>query len=207
MFGRVTYQKACQPLAPEAHRRFLVAAALLGHQRNELSGDEREGDEDRRQDDSGHGEDDVHVPGREPFPEPALRSEQENVDQPGNDRRDREGQVDEGDQDRFAGEVELGHRPGGGEPEGDVHRNRDRGDQEGQLDRGDRVGLGDAVQIDPHSALQRLDEDRDQGKQQEQGEKGHRRGEQQDPAEPAVGGGADGHFSPCSGFAPRPGAG
>ncbi len=53
MLGSVTYQKACQPLAPSGKRGFLVAIALFLHQRDEFARDEGEGDEDRRQHDAG----------------------------------------------------------------------------------------------------------------------------------------------------------
>ena len=45
----------------QRQRRLLVLGALLLHQRDQLAGDEREGDEDRRQHDAGHGEDDLDV--------------------------------------------------------------------------------------------------------------------------------------------------
>ena len=41
MFGSVTRQKVCQPLAPSDERRLLLVGALLLHQRDQLAGDER----------------------------------------------------------------------------------------------------------------------------------------------------------------------
>ena len=61
MLGSVTRQKVCQPLAPSATRRLLLLGALRLHQRDQLAGDEGEGDEDRGQHDAGHGEDDLDV--------------------------------------------------------------------------------------------------------------------------------------------------
>ena len=95
----MTRQKVCQPLAPSDERRLLLVAALLLHQRDQLAGDEREGDEDRSP---------ARCPGTakmilmpcacEQRAEPALRAEQQHVDQARDHRRDRERQVDQGDQ-------------------------------------------------------------------------------------------------------------
>jgi hypothetical protein len=47
----------------------------------------------------------------QPVPEIALRAEQEHEDQPGDDRRHRERQIDYRDQQALAPEVVLGDRP------------------------------------------------------------------------------------------------
>src|SRR5678815_218930 len=91
--------------AEHARRLFLLGALRL-HQRNQLAGDEREGDEDRRDDDAGQREDDLQVVVAQPFAEPALEAEDEDEDQPGDDRADRERQVDEGQQQVLATKVE-----------------------------------------------------------------------------------------------------
>ena len=135
MLGRVTRQKVCQPGSAHGERGLLVGAAVAGHQRNELAGDEREGDEDRREHEPRQREDDADVMVLEPRAEPALRAEQEHEDQAGDDRRDREGQLDQGDQGRLAAEVELRDCPCRGEPENGVERDRDGGDDEGEPDR------------------------------------------------------------------------
>ena len=73
MFGSVTRQKVCQPLAPSTTRGLFLLGALRLHQRDQLARDEREGDEDRRQHDARHGEDDLDVVLAQPRPEPALQ--------------------------------------------------------------------------------------------------------------------------------------
>ena len=58
------------PAAGAQHARgLLLLGALLLHQRDQLARDEREGDEDRREHDPGHGEDDLDVVLGEPGPE------------------------------------------------------------------------------------------------------------------------------------------
>ena len=61
MFGSVTRQNVCQPLAPSTSAASSSSRALRLHQRDQLARDERERDEDRRQHDAGHGEDDLDV--------------------------------------------------------------------------------------------------------------------------------------------------
>ena len=150
------------PAAGAEHaRRFFLLGALRLHQRDQLAGDEREGDEDRREDDARQGEDDLQVVVAQPGAEPALQAEHQHEDQAGDHRADRERQVDQGEQQVLAAEVELGDRPRRGEAEDEVERHRDgRGDQR-QLDRRDRVGLADRGEVDVDALLQRLDEHRD----------------------------------------------
>ena len=75
--------------------------------------------------------------------EPALGAEQQHPDQARDHRRDRERQVDEGEQQALAAELELGDRPGGGHAEDGVQRHRDRGHQQRQPDRREGVRLAD----------------------------------------------------------------
>ncbi len=143
MFGRVTRKNVCQARRAERQRGFLVRAALGAHQRNELASDEGKGDEHRGENEPRKREDDADVMRVEPWPEPALGAEQQNEDEARDDRRDGEGQLDQRDERRLAAEVELGDRPGGGDAEDRVQRNRDRGDDQRQPDRRPSVRLAD----------------------------------------------------------------
>ena len=63
MLGTVTRQNICKPEAPEDARGLLLLGALGLHQRDQLAGHEREGHEDRGQDQAGHGEHDLEAVG------------------------------------------------------------------------------------------------------------------------------------------------
>ena len=102
MLGSVTRQKVCQPLSAQRQRRLLVGRALLLHQRDQFARHEGEGDEDRGQHDAGHGEHDLDAVALQPGTEQALRAEQQHIDQAGDDRRDRERQVDQRGQEGLA---------------------------------------------------------------------------------------------------------
>ena len=64
--GQRHSEEGAQARGAQGQRRLLLGRALFLHQRDQLAGDEREGDEDRRQHDAGHGEDDLEVPVVEP---------------------------------------------------------------------------------------------------------------------------------------------
>ena len=81
--------------------------------------------------------------GLQPGPEPALGAEQEDVDQAGDHRRDGEWQVDQGDQQALAREIEFGDGPGRGQAEDEIQRNGDRRHQQRQPDGGQRIGIED----------------------------------------------------------------
>ena len=147
----------------ERQRRLLVLRPLFLHQRHEFAGDEGEGDEDRREHDARHREDDLDVMALEIVPEIALRAEQQHIDQARDDRRHREGQVDQRVQDALALELELGDGPGGRETEDDIGGNGDGGDEQRQPDGGERVGVGEGGEIGAEACPERLDEDRHQG--------------------------------------------
>ena len=141
----------------ERQRRFLVAGALLLHQRDQFARDEREGDEDRGEHDAGHREDDLDAVRLEPRPEEAAGAEQQHVDQARDHRRHREGQVDQRGQEGLALELELGDRPGGGDAEDQVERHGDRRDQQRQPDRRQRVGIGQRLEDLGRPVAERLD--------------------------------------------------
>ena len=137
MFGSVTVQEGAPARGAERQRRLLLGRALLLHQRDQLAGDEGKGDEHRREHDAGHGEDDLDAvrPSARRRTGPARRRAARR--QAGDHRRDREGQVDQGDQQALAAEVELGDRPGRGDAEDQVERHGDGGDEQRQPDRRD----------------------------------------------------------------------
>src|SRR5690606_32680664 len=93
----------------QRERRLLVLAAQLLHHRHELPGHERHGHEERGQHDAGHGEHDLDAARLQEGPKVALRAEQQEVDDTGDDGRDGERQVDERDEERLAAELELRH--------------------------------------------------------------------------------------------------
>ena len=61
MFGSVTRQNICQPLAPSTRAASSSVAALRLHERNQLARDERKRHKRRRQHDARHGKDDFDV--------------------------------------------------------------------------------------------------------------------------------------------------
>src|SRR5207248_990299 len=133
------------------------------HDRDQLAGDEGEGDEGGREDEARGGEDDPPVVRPQPRAEVALQAEDQHEDETGHDRRDREREVDERREQRPARKAEAGDRPGGGDPEDQVGGDRERRDRERQANRGQRVLVGrEGVPVGPEAARERLDEDFDE---------------------------------------------
>jgi hypothetical protein len=122
----------------ENQRRLLLAGALAVHQRDQLAGDERQGNEQRRKGDPGHRENDVDAVRGEPAAEQSLQPKQQDEYQPRHDRRDREWQINQGQQQVLTRELELGDGPSGRQSECGVKRHADRGCQECQPDRSER---------------------------------------------------------------------
>ncbi len=183
----------------QRHRRLLILGALLLHQRDQLTGDEGEGDEQGGQHDARQREDDMDVMGPQPRAEPALQPEHQHVDQAGDHRRHREGQIDDGGQQALAPEVELRDAPGGADADRHVDRHADRRHQQGQADRGNGVGLRQRVEIDVETAAQRLAEHHHQRREQEQQQDDRRRHGQGDTNAPRLHQGIKTiHFSPSS---------
>jgi hypothetical protein len=118
--------------------------------------------------------------GPEPGPERPLRAEQQHVDEARHHRRDREGQVDQGDEEALAPELELRDRPGGRDAEHQVERHRDRRDREGEPDRRPGVRVLEGFEIGRKALPERLDEDGRERQDQEQSEEQERDGEEDD---------------------------
>jgi len=130
-----------------------------------------------RKHDAGHREENPHVVSGQPWSQPALRTEKQDEDQPGDHWRDCDGKIDQGNQQAAPGEAELGQRPGCRQAERQVQRDRDGGDQEGQPHRRQRVRVADAGPPDPESLAQRFGEHGGQGHHERQQEETKR----QDP--------------------------
>ncbi|MNC47723.1 hypothetical protein D3C75_968010 [compost metagenome] len=148
----------------------LLLRALLLHQRDQLTGHERHGNENGRQDNARQGEHDLDIVVLQPRPEQALRAEHQHVDQAGDHRRHRERQVDQGDQDTLATEGVLAHAPGGADAKYQVQRHRDNHGEQGQLQRRQRIGFEYRLEEGAKTVLQRLRYHDHQRQQQEQGE-------------------------------------
>src|SRR5215212_5829796 len=106
----------------ERESGFLILGALLLHQRNELAGHEGESHEHRRQNDAGHGKNNLDFMILQPWAEPALQAEKKHIDEARNHGGDRERNVDKSDQQAPAIEAEFGDDPGGHDAEGHVDR-------------------------------------------------------------------------------------
>ena len=145
---------------------FLLSAGGL-HDRNELARDEREGDKDRRQHDPRHREDDFEVVRSQPFAKKALQAEQHDEHQPGDDRRHRERQINQGDQHGFAAEPEFGDGPRGGQPEKGIERDANTRHQERQANGRPGVRVGERIPVERPPFRQRLDENVHQRQEQE----------------------------------------
>ena len=169
---------------------FLFRAGGL-HDGDQFARDEGESDEQRGQHHAGHGENDPDVVlGQpavlvvQPMAEPALRTEKQDKDEAGHDRRDGEGQINERDQEGLAAKLELGDGPGGGDAEDEVERHADGRDEQGEPNRGERVRLGERTQIEPDARGERLIEDVDQRQQKKKQGKGERDGGEEPFHEP-----------------------
>ena len=97
MFGSVTRQSVCQPVAPSttaaSSSSRLPCACISGISSRAMNGKVTK---IGRQHDARHREDDLHVVLLQPRPEPALQPEDQHIDEARHDRRDREWQVDQG---------------------------------------------------------------------------------------------------------------
>ena len=82
----------------ERDRGLLVLAALRLHQRDQLARHEGRGDEQRGQHDRRHGEHDLHAAASQRRAEQALQAVDEEIGDAGDDRRDREGYLDDDEQ-------------------------------------------------------------------------------------------------------------
>ena len=156
----------------------LLVGALRLHQRDQLPRDERKGHEHGRQHDAGHGEDDLDVVFGQPGAQPALRAENQHVDQARHHRRHRERQVDQRRQESLAAELELGDGPGRGHAEHQIQRHRDGGGDQRQADRAPGIGLLERLDISAETLPQRLCRHSSQRQHQEEEHEGQRQADQ-----------------------------
>src|SRR5690554_4449406 len=149
-------------------RRFLFLVALRLHQRYEFASDEGEGDEYGGQHDARYGKKYLDVVLVQPVAEPAVRAKDHYVDQAGYNRRDGEGQVDQGDQYVLAAKVELGQAPGRTDTEDQVQRHGDGCGDKRKPDGGEGVRLYDGRDVGFPAFLQCLRKNRQQGNKQKE---------------------------------------
>src|SRR5215204_1308839 len=111
------------PSARTEHQsRLLSIGALLLHQRNELTCDKRQGNEQSRDDDARYCKIDLDAMCEQPWPEQALQPKQQHEYHAADDRRDGKRQVDKRDQETFTGKIKFCDCPCGGNSEHDVQR-------------------------------------------------------------------------------------
>ena len=182
--GQRDAQEDLPTAGPQRAGRLFLLRALGLHQRNQLAGEEGKGDEKRRQQDPRPGENHLDVVGPQPGAQVTGRPQQDHEDQPGDDRRHGEGQIDQGDEQVLADEFELGDGPGRGHAEGHAQRHGHQRGEQRETDRARRVGLAEGRQVRPPTLLEGMREDRQQRQQQEQGDEAQGHGRQQ-PADPA----------------------
>src|SRR5690606_2323213 len=116
-----------------------------------------------------HGEDDADAEIlQQPSPDRGERAEQQHIDESGDDRRDRERQVDQRDQEGPAGKAVFGDGPGRRDAEDEVAGNGDGGDEQRQQDRRYRFAILEGGERLAEAEAERLHEDRDQRHEQEQ---------------------------------------
>ena len=104
MLGSVTEKKVRQPRRAERGRGLLEIAALRLHQRDQLARHEGRGDEHRGKHDARQREQDLDVGGVQRRAEQALQAVDEEIGDAGDDRRDREGDLDDDEQEAPAPE-------------------------------------------------------------------------------------------------------
>ena len=194
--GQCDGEEGAKAGGAEGERGLLVLRTLLLHQRDQLARDEGERDEDRREDEPRQREDHLHVVIDEPGPEMRLAAENEDEDQARDHRRDRERQVDQGDEEAFSPELELRDRPGSGDAEDDVQRHRDRGDRQGQAHGGERIRLADRLQHRRDALSERLDQHHRQRQHDEEREEAEREHDQRDAQRRRLGSDIDPARSP-----------
>ena len=102
----------------------------------------------------------------QPRAEPALGAKHQHIDQAGNHGRDGERQVDQGQQDALAAELELGDAPRCRHAKHQVQRYGDGRRDQGQLDGGNRVRIDDGGDICFPALLERFGEHGHQGHDQ-----------------------------------------
>jgi hypothetical protein len=136
------------PPARAEHARGLFLVRPGGfHHGDDLAGDERKRDEHRREHDPGHGKNDAEVVFGEPRTKEALASGEQHEDQTGDDRRHRDGQIDQRDQHVPTAKPELGNRPSCAEAEDQVGRNGHRRGDERQPEGSAGVRLHDGGEV------------------------------------------------------------
>src|SRR6185369_14907804 len=171
-------EEGLKPRCTQHHGGLLFVPPLGFHQRNQFTGNKGESDEDCCQYDPRSGEYDLYVVGFEKWPKPPFTAENENVDQAGDNRRHRKGEIYEGYQQVLPGKAEFGYCPGCDNTENEIEWHCYDCDQQGQPDRRHGVLLLHSRQVDREPLFKGLAEDRCQWNKQEQGQKAEDNGGQ-----------------------------
>ena len=189
------------PAARAQHARgFFLAAALRLHERNQFARDERKRDKNGRQHNARHGENDFEIvlvqpvcqPGKlrmvrvQVKSQPALRAENQDVNQAGNHRRNGERQVNQREQNIFAAKIKFRNRPGRADAENAVQRHGDGGGGERELDGAPGVRVAQGCKIKADALGKRLREHKHQRKEKKQAQKHQRDADEQRGARAAV---------------------
>src|SRR5258706_8084613 len=191
--------------AAGAHRErgFLIIAPLRLHERDQLPRDEGESDESRGEHHARHREDDLEIVIAQPVAEPAAGAEHQHKNQTGDDRRHREGQVDERQEKPLGAKFKLADRPGRRDAKDGIQRHGNRCHGEGHAHGGQRVSVGQCLPVGDRAVGEGLHEDGHQRQQQEQRQVQHRDAHQQDPSDDAGRAGAAGEILALSHRFPR----
>src|SRR5690606_28673193 len=142
----------------------------------------------RRENDARNGEDDLDVVLFEHGREPSATAEEQYQDEPGDHRRDAEGQIDYRDQRRASRKVVLGDEPRRDDSEDGIERNRDQRSQQGEADRGQSLRFHQGLPVGAEPAREGGAEHRDERRHEEEADEGEGRGDQDAPRQPAFGG-------------------
>src|SRR6202012_4320325 len=128
--------------------RYLFFLAPLGlHQRNEFPGNKWKGDKYRCQDDAWNSKNDLYIMRLQKWSEPALGTENQDVNQTSHHWRHGKWQVNQGHQKTFAGKIEFGDGPGGDKAEDQIQGDGNRRDQKGELNGGDGRRIANGGQV------------------------------------------------------------
>ncbi len=165
---------------PQDQRCFLLGIACCLQGRQNLASHKGESDKGGGQHDARRGEDDLDVVVRKPLPAETLAAEQKNEDQARDDRRHREGQIDERDEKVASGKAVFRNQPGRRHAEYRVERNNQKRSQKSESDGRHGFWLTDRPQVRAQSLFHGLREHGSQGQQHHQGQKRQRQRDQGD---------------------------
>ncbi|MNH05706.1 hypothetical protein D3C79_650490 [compost metagenome] len=159
-----------QAARPQHDGGFLLFRTTGLHLGQQLAHHEGHGNEGGRQYDPRGGEDDLDVVLAQPVAKPAATTEHQHEHQACYHGRDRERQIDEGDEQLPAREAEAGYGPGGRQPEQQVEGHGAEGHQGRQAEGAQGIRLADGMPEEGKTWAQCLDKDGGKRQQQQGGE-------------------------------------